>query len=65
MCLSDCLSIEWDVRPFVMEENNRCVREFNQQVAGGAHQPYNQEKNLLRCSWSPDQELVTCGASDR
>lgn len=46
----------WDIRPFAPE--NRCVRVFM------GHQ-HGFEKNLLRCSWSPDGKLVSGGSSDR
>ena len=45
----------WDIRPFAPE--NRCVRVFS------GHQ-HGFEKNLLRCSWSPDGKLVSGGSSD-
>jgi Prp8 binding protein len=48
----------WDVRPFVVDENNRCERVFE-----GVH--HGAEKNLLKCSWSPDGEKVACGSADR
>ena len=49
----------WDIRPFVAQGNsNRMVRFFT----GSSH---NFEKNLLRCSWSGDDSLVTAGSADR
>lgn len=45
----------WDVRPFA--PNNRLEKTFL------GHQ-HNFEKNLLRCSWSPNQNMVTAGSSD-
>lgn len=46
----------WDVRPFAPKE--RCVKIFQ----GNVH---NFEKNLLRCSWSPDGGRVAAGSADR
>jgi len=46
----------WDVRPFAPEL--RCVKIFQ------GHQ-HNFEKNLLRCSWSPDGSKVSVGSADR
>jgi Prp8 binding protein len=46
----------WDVRPFV-PDNNRLEKTFL------GHQ-HNFEKNLLRCSWSPNQRLISAGSSD-
>lgn len=46
----------WDVRPFAPKE--RCVKILQ------GHQ-HNFEKNLLRCSWSPDGSRVTAGSADR
>jgi len=47
--------IAWDVRPFVT--GSRQSKQFE----GAQH---NLEKTLLKCSWSPDGEMVTCGSSD-
>lgn len=52
----DCSLRVWDVRPFAPEQ--RCLRIFQ----GAQH---NFEKNLLRCSWSPDGNRISCGSSDR
>ncbi|XP_064445665.1 U5 small nuclear ribonucleoprotein 40 kDa protein isoform X2 [Mirounga angustirostris] len=46
----------WDVRPFAPKE--RCVKIFQ----GNVH---NFEKNLLRCSWSPDGSKIAAGSADR
>ncbi|KAJ8973181.1 hypothetical protein NQ317_007157 [Molorchus minor] len=46
----------WDVRPYAPME--RCVKVFT------GHQ-HNFEKNLLRCSWSPDGSKITSGSADR
>ncbi|XP_028675055.1 U5 small nuclear ribonucleoprotein 40 kDa protein [Erpetoichthys calabaricus] len=46
----------WDVRPFAPKE--RCVKIFQ----GSVH---NFEKNLLRCSWSPDGSKIAAGSADR
>ena len=48
----------WDIRPYVSDESQRCVRYFE----GARH---GAEKMLLRCSWSPDMKYVTTGSSDR
>lgn len=51
----------WDVRPFfegMGTEDERCERGFD-----GVH--HGAEKLLLRCSWSPDGERVSCGSADR
>uniref|UniRef100_A0A8C4UDN3 U5 small nuclear ribonucleoprotein 40 kDa protein n=1 Tax=Falco tinnunculus TaxID=100819 RepID=A0A8C4UDN3_FALTI len=45
----------WDVRPFAPKE--RCVKIFQ----GNVH---NFEKNLLRCSWSPDGSKIAGGSAD-
>lgn len=45
----------WDVRPFVT------ASRFDKQFVGGQH---NLEKALLKCSWSADGEMVSCGSSD-
>lgn len=46
----------WDIRPFV--QTNRNLKTLT------GHQ-HNFEKNLLRCSWSPDGRRVTAGSADR
>ncbi|XP_014252579.1 U5 small nuclear ribonucleoprotein 40 kDa protein-like [Cimex lectularius] len=46
----------WDVRPYAPPE--RCVKILS------GHQ-HNFEKNLLRCSWSPDGSKVSAGSGDR
>ncbi|KAG2326174.1 hypothetical protein Bca52824_008902 [Brassica carinata] len=46
----------WDMRPYAPQ--NRCVKVFE------GHQ-HNFEKNLLKCSWSPDGTKVTAGSADR
>ncbi|XP_055694930.1 U5 small nuclear ribonucleoprotein 40 kDa protein [Lutzomyia longipalpis] len=46
----------WDIRPYAPTE--RCVKIFS------GHQ-HNFEKNLLRCAWSKDGTLVSCGSADR
>jgi Prp8 binding protein len=47
----------WDIRPFSTSKD-RCVKTFH------GHQ-HNFEKNLLRCSWSPDSKVISAGSSDR
>jgi len=46
----------WDMRPYA--PTNRCVKLFS------GHQ-HNFEKNLLKCSWSPDGKMVSAGSSCR
>jgi len=46
----------WDIRPYVPFQ--RCVKIFQ----GVQH---NFEKNLLKCSWSPDGSKVSAGSADR
>jgi len=52
----DCTVRIWDIRPFAPEQ--RCQRIFQ----GSQH---NFEKNLLRCCWSPDNNRISAGSSDR
>lgn len=52
----DCTLRIWDMRPYAPQ--NRCVKILE------GHQ-HNFEKNLLKCSWSPDGSKVTAGSSDR
>ncbi|XP_015071049.1 U5 small nuclear ribonucleoprotein 40 kDa protein isoform X1 [Solanum pennellii] len=52
----DCTLRIWDMRPYAPQ--NRCVKILE------GHQ-HNFEKNLLKCSWSPDGSKVTGGSSDR
>ena len=47
----------WDVKPYC-ENESRLMRVF----MGATH---NFEKNLLRCAWSPDEQLITAGSADR
>lgn len=46
----------WDVRPFVTQ--NRC-----ESSVFGVH--HGAEKLLLKCNWSPDQEMFSAGSADR
>ena len=46
----------WDLRPYA--PGSRCTRV----LSGHTH---DFEKNLLKCSWSPDGLLVTGGSADR
>ena len=46
----------WNVQPFASDAS-RLEKTFL------GHQ-HNHEKNLLRCSWAPDQGMVTAGSSD-
>uniref|UniRef100_A0A2K5XXW6 Uncharacterized protein n=1 Tax=Mandrillus leucophaeus TaxID=9568 RepID=A0A2K5XXW6_MANLE len=48
--------LAWDVWPFAPKE--RCVKIFQ----GNVH---NFEKNLLRCSWSPDGSKIAASSADR
>ena len=47
----------WDLQPFIAD-GNRLMKTF----LGGTH---NFERNLLRCSWSPDDKYVSGGSSDK
>mmetsp|Transcript_7623 Transcript_7623/g.10296 ORF Transcript_7623/g.10296 Transcript_7623/m.10296 type:complete len:342 (+) Transcript_7623:55-1080(+) len=53
---ADCTLRAWDMRPYAPA--NRCVKIFT------LHQ-HNFEKQLLKCDWSPDGKMVTCGSSCR
>jgi Prp8 binding protein len=53
----DSTLYKWDVRPFAAG-NDRCMLSY-----AGVH--HGAEKSLLKCSWSPDSEHVTCGSADR
>lgn len=46
----------WDIRPFAPQE--RCVKI----IQGNQH---TFEKNLLKCTWSPDGSKITAGSGDR
>jgi Prp8 binding protein len=46
----------WDIRPFC--EGNRLSKNF----VGLKH---NSEKGLLKCAWSSDGSMVSCGSADR
>lgn len=46
----------WDISPFVIG-GYRCLKTFY----GASH---NFEKNLLRCSWSHDDTMISAGSSD-
>ncbi|EDV27593.1 uncharacterized protein TRIADDRAFT_37206 [Trichoplax adhaerens] len=46
----------WDIRPYV--PGDRCLKIFT----GAQH---NFEKNLLKCSWSPDGKKIAAGSADR
>jgi len=52
----DCTLRVWDIRPYAPQE--RCIKIFT------GHQ-HNFEKNLLKCSWSPDDSKVACGSADK
>ncbi|CAB3401077.1 unnamed protein product [Caenorhabditis bovis] len=52
----DCSVKQWDIRPFA--PGQRLVNTFY------GHQ-HNFEKNLLKCSWSPDNRYISAGSSDR
>jgi Prp8 binding protein len=45
----------WDIRPYATQRN---IKVFQ------GHQ-HNFEQTLLKCSWSPDGSMVSCGSSDR
>ena len=46
----------WDIRPYAPQD--RCIKTLH----GHSH---NFEKNLLRCSWSPDGARLSAGSSCR
>eukprot|EP01095_Lingulamoeba_sp_RSL-Kostka_P003266 TRINITY_DN1425_c0_g1_i1.p1 TRINITY_DN1425_c0_g1~~TRINITY_DN1425_c0_g1_i1.p1 ORF type:complete len:369 (+),score=97.90 TRINITY_DN1425_c0_g1_i1:191-1297(+) len=48
----------FDIRPFVADENKRCIKTFQ-----GAN--HNYEKLLIRANWSPDGNKIVCGSADR
>jgi len=52
----DRVLLEWDIRPFA--SGDRLVKDY----VGVQHNP---EKNLLRCSWSSDGEMVSAGSADQ
>ena len=54
----DSLIIKWDVQPFVLQSTNRCITRYS-----GVH--HGQERNLLRCNWSPNGSRVVAGSADR
>lgn len=54
----DSALYSWDIRPFVVNEQQRCERVY----MGAKH---GAEKVLLRCGWSTDGEQVTAGSADR
>ncbi|CAF1606328.1 unnamed protein product, partial [Didymodactylos carnosus] len=47
----------WDIRPYIQTQE-RCIKLLQ------GHQ-HNFEKNLLRCSWSPDGKRISCGSADK
>lgn len=47
----------WDIRPFSAQPN----RQMNM-MRGASH---NFEKNLLRCRWSANDQLITAGSADQ
>jgi Prp8 binding protein len=48
----------WDIRPYVSaQQRSRFLGSF----VGAQH---DFQKNLLKCSWSPDGSRVSCGSSD-
>ncbi|KYR00393.1 WD40 repeat-containing protein [Tieghemostelium lacteum] len=47
---------QWDLRPYAPQ--NRCVKVYQ----GSQH---NHEKNLIKCSWSPDDSRIASGSSDK
>ncbi len=48
---------QWDVRPFVADPNQRQVGVY----VGLQH---DMQKNMLRCSWSPDGSKISAGSAD-
>jgi Prp8 binding protein len=47
----------WDIRPFV-SNHTRLINLYE----GATH---DFQKNLLKCSWSPDGNRISCGSADR
>eukprot|EP01117_Protostelium_nocturnum_P004182 TRINITY_DN1548_c0_g1_i1.p1 TRINITY_DN1548_c0_g1~~TRINITY_DN1548_c0_g1_i1.p1 ORF type:complete len:359 (+),score=112.43 TRINITY_DN1548_c0_g1_i1:78-1154(+) len=47
----------FDMKPYV--RGDRCIRVFDQDVK------HNFEKNLLRCSWSPNGDRISAGSAER
>jgi len=54
--LSNMLVKMWDIKPFA--QANRLLKTFE-----GA--PHGNEKQLIRCGWSPDGSRICAGAGDR
>jgi len=54
----------WDVRPFVPGETSTTSTQVRLKHALSGHQ-HGEEKNLLRCAWSPDGRWVAAGSADR
>jgi Prp8 binding protein len=48
----------WDIRPLVENNSRRLEKSYD-----GVH--HGAEKNLLKCSWSPDGERIACGSACR
>lgn len=65
----DSSLVSWDTRPFVAPTlaggsgGSSSAARVEKTFPDVNHNP--NEKNLLRCSWSPDQERVACGSADR
>jgi Prp8 binding protein len=53
----DCTLREWDIRPY-------CASQSRQTLTYMGHGA-STDKNLLRCSWSPDGQRVAAGSGDR
>lgn len=62
----------WDIRPYFsstsassgnMSNNNHNSRNRNIKVLSGHR--HGNDKNLLRCNWSCDDRLVSCGSADQ
>lgn len=47
---------QWDIRPF--KEGSRLTKTYRGHI-------HNFEKTLLKCGWSPDGQMVSCGSADR
>lgn len=58
----DCSLLKWDMKPFITPIDSayhpRCLQKYD----GARH---GAEKVLLKCSWSPDMDMVACGSADR
>ena len=52
----------WDIQPFVGESETGSRNRHCKTFVGHAH---NAERGVLKCSWSSDGSMVTCGSADK